>query len=243
MSISRIYEPQPLAAGELIPLGERATHYLKHVLRVRAGEDIIIFNGEGGEWQAEIKAIEKRKIIIKLHQHQSIERESPLDIHLGQCMARFEKMDFIIQKAVELGVKTISPLLSERTQIQLSSARWEQKHHHFQQIIISACEQCGRNTLPILNKISSYTNWLKNIESESQIKLLVDPEGNASLRSLKLKNAVILAIGPEGGFSSDEKKQADQNRFLQIALGPRILRTETAGLAVIASLQSQQGDL
>lgn len=241
MRITRIYQPINLIENQIITLDNHASHHLLNVLRLKSGTTLIIFNGQGGEYQAELINIEKKQAKIKIKNFSAIERESSLHIHLAQGISRGEKMDYIIQKAVELGVTEITPLFTEYGNVHLNEERLKKRVAHWQAIIISACEQCGRNHLPKINLPQRLFNWLPNCHDE--FKLILDPQANKKISEYNKQNSVTLLIGPEGGLSDHEIAEAKRNNFLSLKLGPRILRTETAGLAAVAALQALWGDL
>lgn len=242
MTIPRLFQRATLHPGEILCLSHDAAHYLAHVRRAREGQPLIIFNGEGGEFTAEILSIKKDLIQVRIGNFQAMSRESPLCIHLAQGIARGEKMDFIIQKAVELGVKTISPLLTERSTVKLDAEKRHKRQQHWQAIAISACEQSGRTMVPTVALPLSLTEWLHNFTGTG---IILSPNSPHKLSNLPLAKttALSLVIGPEGGLSDTEVTTLQENNFLSLNLGPRILRTETAPLAVISLLQAQFGDM
>lgn len=242
MKHTRVYHTGALAVDAACFLDISASHHLLQVLRLKPGTDITIFNGEGGEYQGEIIAVEKKHAVIKIKKFLDIERESPLQIHLGQSIARGEKMDFIIQKAVELGIVKITPLFTEFSNVKLANERLQKRLEHWQAVAISACEQCGRNRIPeIMTPIPS-AKWTE--QCQEKLKLVLHPEATTHLSSLNESYTnVALLIGAEGGLSEKELLLAKQYNFQWLQLGPRILRTETAGLAIIAALQSRWGDM
>lgn len=237
----RIYTPQTLAAGIEIQLEPQASHHLSKVLRIAVGEEFKIFNGDGHEWQAKVKTISKKSVVLELLYSEPDNRESPLHSHLAICVSKGDRMDFVMQKATELGVTEITPLLSQRTEVKLNSERWQKKQLHWQQICISACEQSGRNYLPVLNPIQQLDNWL-GTENSTELKLLLHPH-QASTGLAESAHSVTLLIGPEGGFSEEEIHNAIRYGFQPWQLGHRILRTETAPLVALSILQFRYGDL
>lgn len=238
--IIRIYQDKALQVNQEIELDTRATNHLVNVLRAKVGDDLILFNGKGGEYNTTIKIIEKRRAIVTITAFNDISRESPFKIHLAQVISRQEKMDLTIQKAAELGVAEITPLLSEKCGVKLKDDRLDKKLERWQQIIISACEQCGRNQLPKLNTIVDFDTFIKQNDA---YKIILEPTAHETLKSITPSKAITVLIGPESGFSETEIKTAKQHNTHAITLGPRILRTETAGLAIVSILQSQFGDL
>lgn len=241
MRIPRIYHPDILQPNDTLTLTDQAAQHLQQVLRLQMGDQLILFNGKGGEYQAVIKSIHKRNVLVEIGTYTAHEVESPLHIHLGQAVSRGEKMDFTIQKAVELGVAEITPLISERCNVKLSADRFQKKSAHWQAVIISACEQSGRNHIPIIHEPVQLNNWLA--QHHKGLKLMLHPAINKSLITENSPQKYItLLVGSEGGFSEEEIAWATENNFQQLTLGPRILRTETAALAAISVLQGIWGD-
>jgi 16S rRNA (uracil1498-N3)-methyltransferase len=225
MRTPRLYFPQALVNGETIQIGGQAAHHIKHVLRLRPGSGISVFDGQGNEYNAVLIDIGRKEVTAIIGKRTAGIAESPLQITLAQGVARNERMDIILQKAVELGVTTIQPLWMQRCQTHLKAARLEKRIQHWLGVIISACEQCGRNTLPRLAAPDSLQHWIK------------------SLRSLTpSRENICILVGPEGGLSPDEQLLAGSAGFLDIRLGPRILRTETAALTALAGMQTLWGD-
>jgi len=241
--MTRIYQPVPLAAHSTLQLDEKASHHLARVLRANVGEAVILFNGQGGEYHATISAINKKTVQVTIHQFVKREAESSLSIHLAQGISRGEKMDFVIQKAVELGVKKITPLITERCTVKLDNDRSEKRQQHWQAIAVSACEQCGRNQIPEIAPTQSLASWLATVKDQNNFVL--SPHVTDRLPDhLPEKNAeVILLIGPEGGLSENEIQLSYKQNFMPLSLGPRVLRTETAPLVALTILQHQFGDL
>ncbi len=241
MRIPRIYHPQSLQGQQSVTLTEHARIHVQQALRLAEQSSIILFDGEGGEFQAVIRTIDKRAVIVDIGEYSAKEIESPLFLHLGQVISRGEKMDFTIQKAVELGVNEITPLFSERCNVKLPHDRLQKKQQHWQSIIINACEQCGRNKIPVINEPIDINNWL--IQQRPGLKLILHPSSNKSLLNKEpLQKNVTLLVGSEGGFAPDEINWAVENHYQPLTLGPRVLRTETASLTAISVLQSLWGD-
>ncbi len=240
----RIYQASQLAENSILTLDEPASHHLARVLRASVGEEIVLFNGQGGEYLSVIKQIDKKTVSVEIKKYSPREAESALDIRLAQCISRGEKMDYTIQKAVELGVKRIIPLFSERCNVKLDKDRSEKRLQHWQSIIVSACEQSGRNQLPELDKPQALDAWLSKEKADYRFVLSPHAEEN-SLKTLNMPRtaSIVLLIGPEGGLSDREVHQAIQSGFLPLCLGPRILRTETAAVVGITVLQSHWGDM
>lgn len=240
MSTRRIFQDFSLTVGNSFELTANATHHLSCVLRVQMGEQIILFNGQGGEYRAVITAINKKKIVVQVIEFSPLERESLLQLHLGQVISRGERMDYTIQKAVELGATTITPLFSERCTVKLTTDRLANRLAHWQNIIISACEQCGRNRLPILTTPASLFEWVK--KTHIGLCLILDPHGQEETVMAESPTCINLLVGSEGGLSAEEIDAAQQQGFKPLKLGPRILRTETAAVTALAICQYQWGD-
>lgn len=242
MRVPRIYEPQPLAVGATIELSADAAGHVGRVLRLGPGDGVILFNGDDHQYPATISSATKKHVSVTVEQQQSNSSESPLDIHLGQVISRGDRMDFVIQKSVELGVNTITPLFSERCGVKLSGERLEKKRLQWQKIAISACEQCGRNTVPTIAEPLPITQWLE--QQDDALKLTLHPRAKYSINTLPTpQQGVRLLIGPEGGFTDQEVHLSETAGFVETLLGPRILRTETAALTAITALQCRFGDL
>jgi 16S rRNA (uracil1498-N3)-methyltransferase len=242
MRIPRIYLPQSLVSDNDVELDASALRHVVQVLRLKPGHPLILFNGEGGEYMAELISVERRRATAHIGGFQDISRESKLFTHVGLEISKGERMDFALQKAVELGVSEITPLFTEYCVVQLDDRRALKKQEHWQAVIISACEQSGRNALPILNPSQAFSQWLNTPQKIT--KLILDPAASTTLSTVKLNTAeVTLAIGPEGGFSQPEIKQAIENGFMGVTLGPRVLRTESAAIASLAAIQTLWGDL
>lgn len=242
MRIPRIYLPAALTSGDTLELDANAFNHAIRVLRLKQGFQIILFNGEGGEYEAELVDVERRSARAKIGAFIDKDSESPLNITLAQCISRGEKMDYTIQKAVELGVNKIQPLFSERCGVKLEKNRVAKKHEHWQSVVISACEQSGRNRIPEVLAPQDLQSWLQ--DNKADCKITLAPSSQTSLKQLEQPSGEIaLLIGPEGGLSDQEIEQSIAQGFTGIRLGPRILRTETAGLVVLSALQHQWGDL
>ncbi|MBK8287598.1 MAG: 16S rRNA (uracil(1498)-N(3))-methyltransferase [Cellvibrionales bacterium] len=241
MRTSRIYIDLALQAGSEISLPADASHHLAVVLRVKAGQPVILFNNAGIEAQATIARVDKKKVDVSVGAVQSIERESPLKIHLAIGISRGERMDFVLQKSTELGVHAITPLFCERTEVKLSEERLQKKMEQWQKIIIGACEQSGRTRLPILHSPSTLDACL--VADSSEQRFVLHHRSDSTLAQREEKPAsVLLLVGPEGGLSDDEIQRAKQSSCAALTLGPRVLRTETAPLAAISVLQYRWGD-
>ncbi len=242
MRIPRIFHPDPLIVDNEVQLSSDATNHIVNVLRLKPGHPLVLFHGDDSEYSAELIVSEKRKAIALVDAKLSISVESSLSIHLGQGVSRGDRMDLVMQKAVELGVTEITPLITERCGVKLSKERWEKKHSQWQKIITGACEQCGRNRIPILHPPAELAEWTS--ESTNQLRLTLHPRAEKSIRHLQVPpKGVRLLIGPEGGFSDQEVYLTEETGFQTVQLGPRVLRTETAALAAISVLQALHGDL
>ena len=241
--IPRIYTTEILTPAMQIKLTGQARDHLIRVLRLQVGDALIVFNGRGGQYTASIAALEKKVVSVQLHSFYDLECESPLDIHLGQGLARGDKMDWLIQKAVELGVNQITPLVTQRSQITLTEQRAAKKIAHWRAVIASACEQCGRNQLPQINKPMAVDVWCQS--QITDMALVLEPTADKSLTELLSlmtpPQTISLLVGPASGFSSVEITQVQQHGFIAANLGVRILRTETAALSVVAILQHKWG--
>ena len=240
MRVSRFYFPTSIGQLKELVMPDKLAHYMRTVLRLKANDEVILFDGSGHDFQGVITACSKKTVAVILQNQTTIHNESPLSIHLGQGLCRGEKMDWVIQKSVELGVAAITPIQSEFGNVKLSGDRFHQKQQHWQQIAISACEQSGRSIIPTVHPVMSFAQWTEQVDA--QLKLLLHPgEHNALPASSPIKG-IACAVGPEGGFGEGEVMQAQAQGFHAIALGPRILRTETAPIAILSLLQAQFGD-
>lgn len=240
--MTRIFQPYTINQNSLITLDDNAFNHLIRVLRMKTGESITLFDGSNQITPAVIHEVNKKTVIVKTANSVLDNRESPLNIHLGQVISRGDKMEFTIQKSVELGVNTITPLLSERCGVKLDQERLEKKVQQWQKIVISACEQCGRNIIPCINPVMKLENWCANLTDS--LKLNLHPKAEQGINQLANDNKNIsLLIGPEGGLSNEEISMTHQYQFTDILLGPRVLRTETAALTAITALQVRFGDL
>ncbi|ASW80013.1 16S rRNA (uracil(1498)-N(3))-methyltransferase [Vibrio anguillarum] len=242
MRIPRIYHPTPLQPSSIIALNDDAAGHIGRVLRMQAGQEVLLFDGSGAEFPAEITEVSKKNVLVNVLKRVESSCESPLNLHLGQVISRGDKMEFTIQKSVELGINTITPLISERCGVKLDAKRFEKKLEQWQKIAISACEQCGRNIVPLIRPIMQLEEWCA--EPSDALKLNLHPRAKYSINTLPQPiNKVRLLIGPEGGLSESEISMTEQYHFEETLLGPRVLRTETAALTAITALQIRFGDL
>lgn len=240
---TRVFQSIELQIGSRIQLDPSASHHVARVLRAQVHDALTIFNGQGGEYLGQITEINKKGVLVLIKEHLTREAESPLELYLAQGISRGEKMDYTIQKAVELGVKKIIPLFTEYCNVRLDTARREKRLQHWQSIIISACEQCGRNRIPEITSPDTLENSLSAMQADFCFILSPNSEQKLSLYHIEKQHSVLLLIGPEGGLSAQETQQAEKFDFLPLTLGPRILRTETAAVAAIAALQCYFGDM
>ncbi|WP_413492416.1 16S rRNA (uracil(1498)-N(3))-methyltransferase [Morganella psychrotolerans] len=242
MRIPRIYHPDPLTPGMVTNLTDDGANHVSRVLRMKTGYSLILFNGSDKIFNAEIADAGKKNVAVRILDEQEDNRESPLNIHLGQVMSRGEKMEFTIQKSVELGVQIITPLISERCGVKLDGERLEKKQQQWQKIAIAACEQCGRNVIPVIRPVQSLEDWCA--ETDDALKINLHPRASQSINTLPAETAKVrLLIGPEGGLSAEEIAMTAGHQFTDILLGPRVLRTETTALTAITALQVRFGDL
>ncbi len=237
---TRIYQPVTLAVGTL-QLDEKASHHLSRVLRAEIGDEVTVFNGSGGEYQAVIRAITKKHVAVELLTFSNRTVESPAHLILAQGIARGEKMDFVMQKAVELGVSEIYPLITERCNVRLDKEREQKRMEHWRAVVVSACEQSGRTVVPVVHEPKLLTDWVAAVQAE--LKFILLPEANQTLSNAKKAKHIAMLIGPEGGLSEQEIKLAEAHEFMPLNLGPRVLRTETATLAALTVIQFALGDL
>jgi len=243
MSAARFYCPPPLPSGQTLELPPEAAHHASRVLRLRVNDPVQVFDGEGNALNAVIGEISGKRVVLEKLKPCPGEQPPALHIVLAQSMCSSEKMDWIVQKATELGAVEIQPVQSQRSVAKLTSERAEKRTEHWRSVIISACEQCGRNTLPQAYAPQDFGTWLGKMRDAAGTKFILHPEGAATLsQHPPLHGTVTLLIGPEGGFSEDELLMALRIGFIPILLGPHVLRTETAALAGITALQTLWGD-
>lgn len=241
MRIPRIFTEQTLIADMELALEPGPSQHLARVLRMGQGDELQLFNGSGLEYRARIMAADKRQVTVMLQAALPGLAESPLRIHLGIGISRGERMDLVVQKATELGVATISPLYTERTEVRLRGEREARKQQHWRQVIVSACEQCGRSIIPTVHEPAGLTRWLASADGER--RLVLHHRASAARTGAEAPASVSLLVGPEGGLSDLEIAAAESAGFESLALGPRVLRTETAPLAALAILQARWGDM
>ncbi len=243
MHIPRIYLPQDLSEQTTVELDAASAHHIATVMRMKAGRQVTLFTGQPyqgllGEFTATLAYVSKKSVAVAVGEFTAKETESPLSIELGACLIKNDRMDWLLQKATELGVTSISPLWSEYTDVKIPQERLEKKRNHWQQVLISACEQSGRVAVPTINEPQKLATWVSGVRAQQ--KIVLHPYVTASTRQEATSSALL--VGPEGGLSEQEVALATKEGFSGMVLGPRILRAETAPLAAITILQLQQGD-
>lgn len=242
MRIPRFFIDQILLVDNVLQLPNELSHYMATVLRLRVGSPIVLFNGNGSDYPSEVVDIHKRKSSVLINAQISLSVESPLHIHLGQGVSKGERMEIALQKAVELGVTEITPILTENCNVKLDQERWLKKHASWSKLMISACEQSQRNIVPTLHKPISMHTWLG--QSSELDKIILAPGAKNYLSGLrKPQKGFRVVIGPEGGLSDQEVYTATETGYIPVNIGSRILRTETAAIASLAILQSNFGDI
>jgi len=240
--LSRVYTEQPLLSADSVELVGSVSHYLTRVLRLSEGDSVSLFNGDGRDYSGEICEIQRQRLLVRINRNELKSNESPLKITLVQAISRGERMDYSLQKATELGVFCIQPVTSRRVEVRLDKKRQAKRLAHWQSVVVSACEQSGRAVVPEVKAPLSLSEWLA--VSETVQRLVLDPVAETGMSSLPITgNAVSVLVGPEGGFTSKELDDVRVMGVMAVSLGPRVLRTETAGPAAIAVLQAGMGDL
>ena len=242
-NLPRIHVPACLAPGAAVALPPAAAHHLVHVLRAAAGDELVVFS-DGVEFAAMITRIDKHAVTVKLASGEAVDRETPLACVLAQAISSGERMDLTLQKAVELGIAGVQPLYSERSVVRLDAERAEKRVAHWRQVLIGACEQCGRNVIPVLTAPLPVIDWLGALPAADagELRMLLSPHASTRLADLPRPQSVILLAGPEGGFTAVEAGLAHRRGFAALRLGPRVLRTETAALAALAAINTLWGD-
>lgn len=236
----RIYTPETLMLNHKIDLDTQASIHLIKVLRLKEGDEIRLFNGDGCEYLAHVTSASKKNAQVEVCEVLSEDPKVSFPLHLGQVVSKGDRMDFTIQKATELGIIDITPLWSERCDVRLKGERLEKKMEHWQKVAISACEQSGRNKVPTIHPAMNYNDWASSVESE--VKLVLHTRDQKPLSDIERPTSVALLVGPEGGLTDDEVSLCVQQDFTGLTLGPRILRTETASLAALSLFQYLWGD-
>jgi len=241
MRIPRFYQPGPLQTGQVLSLADEVVQHVARALRMRVGEQIELFNGDGYNYRATLTRVEKRSVEAHIEDAVAAEVESPLQVHIGQSISRGERMDYAVQKATELGMAQLTPLLSERCEVKLNAERQDKRQRHWQQVAVSACEQSGRSTVPDVNGFQSLSAWCAQVDAD--LKFVLHHHSAAPLGTFEPPQSVALLIGPEGGLTEAEVEQAMAHGFKPLALGPRVMRTETAPVAAQAVMHYLWGDM
>jgi 16S rRNA (uracil1498-N3)-methyltransferase len=244
MRLTRVYVEAPVAAGKRVVVEGSAANHITRVLRLRSGDALTVFDGSGGEFGARIEEFRKEAVVVSVEEHRTLDRESPLPLTLAQGISRGERMDWIIQKATELGASRIVPVLTKRSVVRLDEKQAERKLQHWRAIAVAACEQCGRNRIPELTAPVDFFELLPAHESGST-RILLSPGGDLRIEDLKggIGAGITVLIGPEGGLEDTEQEAAIAAGFKAVRLGPRVLRTETAAIAALTIIQRYFGDL
>ena len=242
MRVPRIHVEEPIGRRQELWLAGDAAKHLQRVLRLQVGDELTVFDGSGGEHGAQVGGFERGAVRITLGPERQVDRESPLAITLWQAPCRGDRMDHVIEKATELGVTRILPWLAKRAVVRLEGERAEQRRAHWQAVARSACEQCGRNRVPVIEPPQALEKLIAACEANA-LKLELRPHAGRRLADMRERpRLVVLAVGPEGGLTHDEETALEHAEFVPLTLGPRILRADTAGTACIAALQALWGD-
>ena len=241
MRVPRIYTAQTLREASVIELAQPAAHHISRVLRMKPGHNVVLFNGDGGEYHGSLVQVGKQSVTVRVDTFSAHDPQSPLTTELGICLLKSDKMDWLVQKATELGVTGISPLLSEFTDSTLPAEHYPKKLEHWRRISVNACQQCGRTRLPAIHCPRPLTEWLA--QSRAEYQCLLHPTATQPLAIAAKPGSIALLVGPEGGLSEAEVALAVADNFIPATLGPRILRAETATLSALAILQYHHGDL
>jgi 16S rRNA (uracil1498-N3)-methyltransferase len=240
--VPRFYIDAPLHAGGGCILPEDTAHHAIHVMRLREQDEAILFNGRGGEYVARVASLQRLRIALDVLQHRQVERESPLQVALLQGVSSGDRMDYTVRKAVELGVAAIHPVLATRSVARPKGERADNRRAHWQKVVISACEQCGRNRIPEVKPLLPVADALRALSGDA-FRILLSPRSELAFsKALEGKTSFVLAAGPEAGFDAEEESDFAAAGFTPVKLGPRVLRTETAALAALAALSALRGD-
>jgi 16S rRNA (uracil1498-N3)-methyltransferase len=242
MRLTRVYVDAALTSDSIVELPPDTASHLSKVLRLRIGDEIILFSGDGREFIGAIESVRGSRVSASVRRSAAVDRESPFAVTLVQCVPRGDRMDFIVQKATELGVTRVVPVLSQRSVVRLDAAQAESKAAHWRAVAVNACEQCGRNRVPIIEAPSPLVSYLGH-SAPTSARLVLEPEAVPNAVLVDPIAAVEIAVGPEGGFAADELDAFRIAGFARVRLGPRILRTETAAIAALTWLQTRFGDL
>ena len=242
MRLTRVFVPGPLASGTRLTIAGSAANHITRVLRLRSGDPLTVFDGSGGEFSARLAEFRRDTVLVSVAEHHAVERESPLSLTLLQGVSRGERMDWVIQKATELGATRIVPVLTSRSVVRLDETQAQRKLQHWRGIAIAACEQCGRNRIP---EVPAPRDFLAALAPEPAVtRLLLSPAGERRIEALEgIGAGISVLIGPEGGLEDAEQEAALAAGFTAVRLGPRVLRTETAAVAALTIIQGHFGDL
>jgi 16S rRNA (uracil1498-N3)-methyltransferase len=251
--LTRVFIQGELQSGSVVELPRETAAHLAKVLRARSGDEVVLFNGDGREFTGAVEKVQGSRVSASIGAARMIDRESPFQLTLVQCVPRGDRMDFIVQKATELGVVRIIPVLSQRSVVRLDEGQAASKQLHWRAVAVSACEQCGRNRLPIVAVPQPLLNHLGALaQADESLRLVLEPERarrtergaqSIDIASPQSVSLAEIAIGPEGGFAPEELEAFDLSSFSRVSLGPRVLRTETAAIAAIVVLQARFGDM
>jgi 16S rRNA (uracil1498-N3)-methyltransferase len=243
MRLTRVYVGAPVSPGKPLIVAGSAANHIARVLRLRCGDALTVFDGSGGEFGARIEELRKESVVVSVEEHRTLDRESPLSLTLAQGISRGERMDWIIQKATELGASRIVPVFTKRSVVRLDSNQTERKVRHWRAITVAACEQCGRNRIPELAAPVDFLDLLPP-DALGATRLLLSPGGDLRIDDLTgIDKGITMLIGPEGGLEDTEQEAAVAAGFKTVRLGPRVLRTETAAIAALTIIQHYFGDL
>jgi 16S rRNA (uracil1498-N3)-methyltransferase len=247
MRLTRVYVEAALTAGAIVELPRETASHLAKVLRARSGDPLVLFSGDGREYAGAVESVRGSRVTASVGNGAEVDRESPLAITLVQCVPRGDRMDFIVQKATELGVTRIVPVLSQRSVVRLDAAQAESKAAHWRAVVVNACEQCGRNRLPVIEAPAPLLAYLGNAAAPGAghgiARFILEPDVEAAAAPAVLATTAEIAVGPEGGFGDEELDAFRIAGFRSLRLGPRILRTETAAIAALTWLQTRFGDM
>ena len=244
MRLTRVYVETPLSAGRQVQLEGSAANHIMRVLRLRIGDALTVFDGNGGEFGARVEALRKDAVVVNVGEHCAVERESPLWLTLAQGVSRGERMDWVVQKATELGASRLVPVFTKRSVVRLDERQAERKLLHWRAVAIAACEQCGRNRIPEVAEPVDFFDVVTPDFGQGSTRLLLSPSGDMSIEDLTdVGGGVTVLIGPEGGLEDVEQETAVAAGFRAVRMGPRVLRTETAAIAALTIIQSYFGDL
>lgn len=242
---ARFHLPGPLAPGAETTLPPDTAHHAIRVLRLSPEDPVILFDGQGGEYLGRVTGVARGEVRVLAATHRPVEREAPVPVTLVQGISSGERMDYTVRKSVELGVARVVPVFTRRSVVKLGAERGERRRQHWQQLAVAACEQCGRNTVPVVDDLADFADWLSGLEKplECERRLTLSPLADGGLRAIQpVPAGVVLLVGPEGGLERGELELARSRGFEAVRLGPRILRTETAAVAALAAMQALWGD-